>query len=202
MPASLRYVKIGEMKLQVPILPRVAQGETIAIDECLDRYGGLVLSLACRLSPTKSDAEDAVQEIFVDLWRSAGRFREELGSETTFIATLARRRLIDRRRKLRRNPEHQSIDEMNVEYAAPQSYPQLELAEEGIRATECLEKLRQNERNMLELSIYHGLTHARIAEQTGSPLGTVKSLIRRALTQLRNCMQVGSRLHAEGAVQL
>jgi RNA polymerase sigma factor (sigma-70 family) len=190
------------MKLQFPILPRVAKGETVAIDECLDRYGGLVWSLACRLSPTKSDAEDAVQEIFLDLWRSAGRFREDLGSETTFIATLARRRLIDRRRKLRRNPEHQSIDEMNVEYPAPQTYPQLDLAEEGIRATACLERLRQNERNMLELSIYHGLTQARIAEQTGSPLGTVKSVIRRALMQLRTCMQIGSRLHAEGAVPL
>ena len=188
--------------MQVSILPRVARGETNAIDECLDQYGGLVWSLACRLSPTTSDAEDAVQEIFVDLWRNAGRFREDLGAEVTFVSTLARRRLIDRQRKLRRNPEPKSIDETDVNLAAPQPRPQMELAEEGIRATACLEKLRQNERELLELSIYHGLTQTRIAEQTGTPLGTVKTLIRRALTQLRSCMQVGSRLHAEGGVQL
>ena len=110
--------------------------------------------------------------------------------------------MIDRQRKLRRNPEPLSIDETGVEYAAPQSSSQIELAEDGARATTCLEKLRQNEREVLVLSIYHGLTQTRIADRTGVPLGTVKTLIRRALTQLRNCMQVGSRLHAEGGVQL
>ena len=188
--------------MQVPILPRVARGETNAIDECLDRSGGLVWSLACRLSPSTSDAEDAVQEIFVDLWRNASRFREDMGTESTFVSMLARRRLIDRQRKLRRHPEPQSIDKIGVDYAAPQLSSEMELAEDGVRATACLEKLRQNEREVLELSIYHGLTQTRIADRTGVPLGTVKTLIRRALTQLRNCMQVGSRLPAEGGVQL
>lgn len=188
--------------MHVPILPRVARGETNAIDDCLDRYGGLVWSLACRLSPSSSDAEDAVQEIFVDLWRNASRFREDMGAEATFVSTLARRRLIDRQRKNRRHPEPQSIDETVVEFAAPQSSSQMELAEDGARAATCLEKLRKNEREVLELSIYHGLTQTRIADRTGVPLGTVKTLIRRALTQLRNCMQIGSRLHAEGGVPL
>ena len=76
------------------------------------------------------------------------------------------------------------------------------MAEEGVRATACLEKLRQNEREVLELSIYHGLSQSRIAEQTGAPLGTVKTMIRRALTQLRTCMQVGSQLRAEGGVRI
>ena len=138
----------------------------------------------------------------MDLWRNADRFREDLGSEVTFVSILARRRLIDRQRKLRRNPEPQSIDETDVEYPTPIPSRQIELAEDGVRATACLEKLRQNEREVLELSIYHGLAQSRIAERTGVPLGTVKTLIRRALTQLRTCMQVGSRLHAEGGVQL
>ena len=191
-----------EIELLAPILPRVAQGETNAIDECIDRYGGLVWSIACRLSPSTTDAEDAVQEIFVDLWRNAGRFRENLGAEATFVSVLARRRLIDRQRKLRRNPEPQSIEEGDIDFPAPRSAPQLELAEDGARATACLEKLRQNEREVLELSIYHGLTQTRIAERTGVPLGTVKSLIRRALVQLRNCMQFSRQLHVEGGVPL
>jgi RNA polymerase sigma factor (sigma-70 family) len=192
----------GRWNLQPPILPRVARGEINAIDECLDRYGGLVWSLACRLSPSKSDAEDAVQEIFVDLWRSAGRFHEDLGSEATFVSTLARRRLIDRQRKMSRNLELQSIDDLNVEYPSPQASSRTEMVDDAIRATACLEKLRENEREVLELSIYHGLTQSRISERTGAPLGTVKTLIRRGLTQLRTCMQLGSRLHAEGGVRL
>ena len=201
-PASLFSIAAGENELQVPILPRVARGETNAIDECLDRYGGLVWSLACRHSPSTSDAEDAVQEIFVDIWRNAGRYRGDLGSEATFVSTLARRRLIDRHRKLCRNPEPRSIDETVVEYAAPPACSQIEQAEDGIRVKACFDKLRNNEREVLELSIYHGLTQTRIAERTGAPLGTVKSLMRRALIQLRTCMQIGSRLHAEGSVPL
>ena len=143
-----------------------------------------------------------MQEIFLALWRNASRYREDLGSEATFISTIARRCLIDRLRKLRRDPQLQSIDDADRELAAPQAVPSMELAEDGVRASACLEKLRQNEREVLELSIYHGLTQTSIAERTGVPLGTVKSLIRRALRQLRNCMQVGSRLHAEGGVPL
>ncbi len=190
------------MELQVSLLSRVARGETKAIDECIERYGGLVWSLACRLSPSTADAEDAAQEIFIDLWRSADRYKEELGEESTFVATLARRRLIDRQRKSRRNRESELLDETSVEHSSPQASDMLELADEATRATACLDKLRNQEREVLELSIYHGLPQSRIAEKMGMPLGTVKTLIRRGLTQLRNCMQLGSRLGAGGGVSV
>ena len=110
---------LEEIALPAPLLSRVAKGDTAAIDECLDRYGGLVWSLARRLSPTTADAEDAVQEIFIDLWRSAGRYSEQLGEEVTFVSTLARRRLIDRLRSLRRTPDPVPIDGEALVYAAP-----------------------------------------------------------------------------------
>lgn len=187
--------------MRVPLLPRVAQGEIAAIDECLDRYGGLIWSLARRLSPSSPDAEDAVQEIFIDLWRSAARYREDLGEEETFVATVARRRLIDRNRKLHRIPKPQPIDETTLTYASPEVTP-IETSEDAQRAAACLKKLRDNEREVLELSIYHGMAHLGISERTGSPLGTVKTLIRRGLTQLRTCMRLGSRVSAEGGVAL
>ena len=188
------------MELQDSLLSRVARGETNAIDECLDRYGGLVWSLACRLSPSASDAEDAVQEIFIDLWRNAGRYNPELAEEATFVSMLARRRLIDRRRKRLTSRESQSLDGHPMEYPAPAARARLELAEESQRATACLRELRENEREVLELAVYHGLPQTQIAERTSLPLGTVKTLIRRGLIQLRRCMQIGSRLGAEGGV--
>ena len=184
--------------MQVPLLPCIANGDPGAIDECIERYGGLVWSLARRLSPSVVDAEDAVQEIFVDLWKNAARFREEIAGETTFVAMLARRRLIDRQRKSRRELESQPIDEVALQQAAPPQAPPTELAEEGSRAAACLERLRSDERKVLELAIYHGLPQTRIAEQIGLPLGTVKTHARRGLLQLRNCMQVRSHMRPKG----
>ena len=108
--------ELVEVNLQVPLLPRIANGETAAIDECLDRYGGLVWSLARRLSPSPSDAEDAVQEIFVDIWRNASRFREDVASEVTFVAMLARRRLVSRMRRSQRDvsPDYSQIREQTT----------------------------------------------------------------------------------------
>lgn len=184
----------------MPLLPRIALGDTTAVDDCLDRYGALVWSLASRLSPTSTDAEDAVQEIFIDLWRNASRYRADLGEEVTFVSMIARRRLIDRQRKFRRDPEQQLVERMElVESGAPDTSG-IDRSDDEQRAVACLEKLRENERQILELSIYHGLPQSRIAHQTGVPLGTVKTLIRRGLAQLRNCMKIGTRLRAEGGV--
>lgn len=184
--------------MNYPLLPRIANGDITAVDECLERYGGLVWSLARRLSRTLTDAEDAVQEIFVDLWRNADRFRAEIADESTFVATLARRRLIDRLRKSRRELDSQPLDESALQYAAPPQKPAVELAEEGSRATACLEGLRNEERKVLELSIYHGLPQTLIAEVTGLPLGTVKTHSRRGLLQMRDCMQIRNRRRSLG----
>ena len=198
MPTSLCWHKPKDVQLQVPLLPRIASGDSTAVDECIDRYGGLVWSLARRLSPSNADAEDAVQEIFVDLWKNAERFREELSAEATFVAMLARRRLVDRLRKFRRELDSQPIDEAALQYAAPPTAQPVELAEDAARATACLERLRSDERQVLELSIYHGLPQTRIAERTGLPLGTVKTHARRGLSQLRDCMQARSLLRPQG----
>lgn len=190
-----------ETGLQTPLLPRIAQGDSAAVADCIERYGGLVWSLARRLSPTPTDAEDAVQEIFVDLWRNADRFRQEVAAEPTFVALLARRRLIDRQRKRRRQPDTQPLDQGAAgEAPAPPEVHRSELADDAAQALACLEHLRSDERQVLQLSIYQGLPQARIAEQTGLPLGTVKTHARRGLAQLRDCMQAKSRQPVAGGV--
>src|SRR5271154_3658467 len=86
------------------VLQRIASGDSDAVRECIEQYGALVWSLARRLSRTASDAEDATQEIFLDIWRSASRFDATQGSDKVFIAMIARRRLIDRLRKTSAEP--------------------------------------------------------------------------------------------------
>ncbi len=80
------------------LLQRIAQGDESAVPACLAAYGGLVWSLARRYASDPSDAEDAAQEVFIELWRHAGRFDPAVASEATFVATVARRRLLDRAR--------------------------------------------------------------------------------------------------------
>src|SRR5215813_5986353 len=92
---------------ELALLARVASGDRGAVRDCIARYGGLVWSIARRFEG--ADAEDAVQEIFLDLWKSAARFDPRIASESAFVAMITRRRLIDRRRTRRRRPTTETI---------------------------------------------------------------------------------------------
>ena len=96
--ASRTFTKVGREpdRLSRSPLQRVADGDGDAIKICIDAYGSIVWSLARRMTTNNEEAEDAVQEIFIDLWKSAERFDPQQGSEVTFVAMIARRRLIDR----------------------------------------------------------------------------------------------------------
>lgn len=169
------------------ILQRVAAGDGSAVDECLAMYSGLVWSLARRYSPTPTDAEDAVQEVFIDLWKNASRYDSAVGSEATYVAMIARRRLIDRYRKHRRSPATSSMPADLVDAAEPQ-FETAEIQEEAARARQSMEQLRPEEKLVLDLSLHHGLSHREIAESTSLPLGTVKTHARRGLIRLRELL--------------
>jgi RNA polymerase sigma-70 factor, ECF subfamily len=164
-----------------PILRRVAEGDEGAIAECLDRYGGLVWSLARRLSPSEGDAEDATQEIFVDLWKSAGRYDAAIVSEASFVAMIARRRLIDRRRSRQRRPEEAPLEQ--AEAVFPEN--NTEAYADARVALRALDALSPEQRDILVLSAVQGLSHAEIAQHRQLPLGTVKARARRALLKVR-----------------
>jgi RNA polymerase sigma-70 factor (ECF subfamily) len=167
----------------------VAAGEATAVEECLRAYRGLVWSLARRLAANPSDAEDAVQEVFIDLWQSAGRFDPAKASEATFVATIARRRLIDRHRRQGRQPDAGTLPDESL-MPAQETPDRVELDDEAARAQAGLAQLRADERQILELSIYQGLSHRQIAAQVDLPLGTVKTHSRRGLQRLRSLLGV------------
>lgn len=163
------------------------------MDKCLSLYGGLVWSIARRLCGTSAEAEDVVQEIFVDLWKSASRFDDSKSAEKTFVAMVARRRAIDRLRSNKRRPETESLPDsqepkLDVE---PKVGAHLEVQEEATKARMLMGQLRDDERIVLELAIDEGLSQTEIAQQTGMPLGTVKSNARRGMLRLRDLMSAG-----------
>jgi RNA polymerase sigma-70 factor (ECF subfamily) len=171
------------------VLIRVAQGDQAAVAECIDQFGPLVWAIARRLSPNRDDAEDAVQEIFLDVWKSAARFDPAQGTEKVFITTIARRRLIDRLRRHSQLPEFAPTEELDaVGWAEPGTRG--EVAIEAERAAMAVAKLKPDQQKVIELAVLHGLSHSEIAAKTGMPLGTVKTQMRRGLIQVRELMRL------------
>lgn len=167
------------------VLERIAAGDSAAVKECMDAYGGLVWSLARRLSYSAADAEDATQEIFLEIWKSAARYDPKMGSEAVFITTIARRRLIDRMRARKRRPPTEEFNEELVVDAALEAPDSGALAVEAAIAARALAQLGEGERQILLMGVVEGMTHSEIALATGKPLGTVKTQLRRGLIKIR-----------------
>lgn len=171
-----------------PLLPAVARGDTGAVRRCVDRYGGFLMALARRHRADPSEIEDVVQEIFIALWKHAGRFDPSVASERTFVAMIARRRLIDAHRKGTRTPSGPAAETLPLE--APTTDPARRA--EAKRVLASMEALKEDERLVLQLSLWEGHTHAEIAERLARPLGTVKSHARRGLQRLQALLAEGS----------
>ncbi len=182
----------------IPILERVKSGDPVAVRACVDRYGALVWSLARRLSPSQADAEDAVQEIFFDLWKSAARFDARVASEATFVAMIARRRLIDRKRQRARRPDTDPMPEPHnlLEQVAHEDHgSRAELCAEASLAARAVAQLRPEQQQVL-LATCQGLSHEEISGATGMPLGTVKAHARRGLIRVRAMLDAGATANA------
>ena len=171
------------------VLHRIAAGDSTAVRECIDQFGALVWSLARRLSRSAADAEDATQEIFLDIWRSAARFDASQGSEKVFIAMIARRRLIDRLRKTTAEPPMDPVEVLES-VAWPDPGTASEISQEAEQAMRALTELRPEQRQVLELGLLHGLSQSEIATRLSMPLGTVKSFMRRGLIRVREFMNI------------
>jgi RNA polymerase sigma-70 factor (ECF subfamily) len=171
------------------ILGRVARGDQRAVRDCIDEFGGLVWAIARRMTRTRADAEDAVQEIFVDVWRSAARFDAAQGSEKVFVTTIARRRLIDRIRRSRMNAFMDGEEMLeDLRFAQPGNGGEVRVDAE--QAAKVVARLRPDQRKVLRMGLLEGMTHSEIASATGMPLGTVKTQTRRGLIQVRQWMNL------------
>ncbi len=172
------------------ILQRISDGDGTAIDACLREYGDLVWRLASRyLDRAPGEIEDAVQEVFVELWLHAGRFDPALGGEATFVATLAHRRLTDYQRRVTvRRRLVRSSEDATESGVSPGVLPSAgDPGAKGGRSAEALEAmdgLPEDEKHALGLWLYRGLTHRQISEATDAPIGTIKSRLRRGLIRI------------------
>jgi RNA polymerase sigma-70 factor (ECF subfamily) len=176
------------------ILQRIAGDDESAVTDCLDTYGKLIWALARRFSGTREDAEDAVQEIFIDIWKYAARFDVAKSPEGAFVTLIARRRLIDRLRKSKAQPPA-SLFESALANRASDADKKLQMYVEMKYAVDALDKLSAHEKQIMQMTIYGGMTHSEIAKTTGLPLGTVKSQLRRGFKKMRDSISLTTHLH-------
>lgn len=167
------------------LLALVQRGDEPAMASLFDRYSKVVYSVSLRVLRDPASAEDVLQEIFMQVWRSPDSFIATRGSLGGWLAVVSRNRSID---ALRRKRPTENVEEMAL--ASP--YNLADEAERNMmigKAREVIVTLPLEQRKTLEMAFFDGLTHSEIAEMTGDPLGTVKTRIRSALQSLRKAFQ-------------
>jgi RNA polymerase sigma-70 factor, ECF subfamily len=168
------------------VLNRVARGDSRALRECIDRFGGLVWSIARQLTYTGADIEELVREVFADVWRNAARYDPEQGSEEIFVAMIARRRLIDRLRRAAHRRARLRDDNDSPGWGDPSNGAGV--CNEAQAARRAIMRVRPELRMVLELGLLQGLSHSEIAHRLQMPLDIVKTLMARGLIQVREVM--------------
>jgi RNA polymerase sigma-70 factor (ECF subfamily) len=170
---------------ETTMLTRIGQRDENAMEVIFRRYSGPVYSVALRVLRDTGQAEDILQEVFLQLWRKPAAFVQNRGSLGAWLVVIARNRAID---VLRRRKPSDSVDD--VVLASP-----VNVADEAERNTMMqrvrgvIANLPEEQRRTLELAYFEGLSHTEIARRTGDPLGTVKTRIRQALITLRKAFE-------------
>jgi len=172
----------------VELLEAVARKDETAIAELYDRYRVILFGLLIRILTSREEAEDVLQEVFLQVWRRAGDFDEKRGRPFTWLVTLARSRGIDRLRSLAakervalagaREPSEQVSDAVADAFAS----------EQRTLVTTALAQLPEEQKRPLTLAYFEGLTQSEIAAKLGAPLGTVKTRMRTGLMKLREVL--------------
>lgn len=173
-------------------MARLAGGERAALEEIYRATSAKLFGICFRILGDEKEAEDALQDVYLTLWRRADRYDPQRASPIAWLATFARNRAVDRLRsgKVRRAsvPDSEALD---VADERPGADEQMIDAERTARVYGCIEKLDATPRDAIRSAFLDGRTYAELAERDGVPLGTMKSWIRRGLARLKTCMEAG-----------
>lgn len=183
------------------LLSRTGLGDRAAFATLYERTSAHLFAVVLRINRDRSQAEDVLQEVYVNVWRAANSFDAAQSQPLTWLTSIARNRAIDGLRRAQTQPQFQptptSDDEDSDVYdklADPAAGPleMLSQASDARALSHCMEGLSAQQRQSVALAFYDGLTHAEVASHLGQPLGTVKSWVRRALSTLKGCLDQAS----------
>jgi RNA polymerase sigma-70 factor (ECF subfamily) len=175
------------------LLSAIARGDSSSLAELYDRYCAILFGLVSRILGDRGEAEDVLQEVFLQIWKKAGDFDERRGHALPWMATVARNRALDRL-STRRSRQRMLGEAAAVSFVA-ESDPveDASVGEEARGLHRALADLSAPQRSVLLLAYFQGFSQSQIAARLGLPLGTVKSHARLALMRLRDALRGSDR---------
>jgi len=190
--ATARRSLNADADLDVDLVRAIAGGSSDALGRLYDRHSAVVYGLARRIVTRLEDAEEVVQDVFSQVWRDAARYERERGTVAGWLVMLTRTRGIDRVRARRARPDVEAgvaPDAAPPVVSADRDPEQSTIAsDEARQVVRALTTLPPEQRSLVDLAYYQGLTHSEIARTTGVPLGTVKTRLRSAMMTMREAL--------------
>jgi RNA polymerase sigma-70 factor (ECF subfamily) len=179
-----------EQTMDVESLRAIARGDEQSLAALYDRYSRILFSLAQRILNDREEAEDVLQEVFLQVWKTASSFDEKRGRPFTWLAVMTRSRAIDRLRSQasRRRVIDESGEMVPFQDDASGGLRAVEHSERRETVSAALRQLPEAQRRTLLLAYFEGLSQTEIAERTGTPLGTIKTRMRSAMIRLRELL--------------
>jgi len=180
-----------EVREDARIVGRIADGDAEALSDLYGRYSGMLVALAHRVVGDGADAEEVLQEVFLQVWNQADRYDRSRSSVSTWLVLITRSRAIDRLRS--RRVLDKAVTAAEVEKpttnTSPEGVADVFMLERRARLRTEMAELPSEQRQVLEMAFYQGLTQREIAERTKTPLGTVKTRTLLAMKKLRAALQ-------------
>lgn len=190
------------------LLARAGLGDRAAFATLYDKTSSHLFAVVLRINRDRGQAEDVLQEVYVNVWRSASSFDAAQSQPLTWLTRVARNRAIDSLRRTQTQPQFENRfsgeEEDNDVYDdkaddAPGPLDLLSQASDARALTDCMQDLSAPQRQSVAMAFYDGLSHAEVAEKMRQPLGTVKSWVRRALVSLKGCLESAAQADASAA---
>ncbi len=177
---------------EIALLRCVAQGDRRSFEELYDRFSGVLFSIAYRVLNNQEAAEDALQDVFIQIWDKAPLYDPSRGKPMTWAVTMTRNKAIDRlRSKVRRNRLRDDVQreaETFEQFDDRSSFAAAASADTSKMVRGAIQKLSKDQREAIELAFFSSLTQTEIAGRLNEPLGTIKARIRRGMMKLKDVL--------------